>query len=56
MLNILLISKDKVEVLHYFLEYISELDTTVLSELAIYVVSKLIVTFCFKASKVLTAE
>ena len=46
MLNISLISKDKV----------GQPDATVMSELAIYRVGKLIATFCFITCKVLATE
>ena len=56
MFNILLISKDKVVVWHYFLGYLFELDATVMSKLAIYRVQELVATFCFITCKVLVAE
>ena len=49
-------SKDKVGVWHHFLGQLCELDATVMSELAIYRVEKLAVTFCFIMCKVLAAE
>ena len=56
MFNILLISKHKVGVWHHILGYLFEPDMTVMSELAIYGVQKLIAMFCFITCKVLAAE
>ena len=56
MFNISLMSKDKVGVWHHFLGQLCELDATVMSELAIYRVGKLIAMFYFITSNVLAAE
>ena len=41
---------------HLIFRYLFKLDATVMSELAIYRVGKLIVIFCFITCKVLAAE
>ena len=56
MLNISLISKDKVKVSHHFSSCLFELVTTMMSEMAMYGDGKLRATFCFITSKVLAAE
>ena len=56
MLNISFVSKDKGEACHKILGWLFEPDTTVMSELAIYWVGKLIALPCCITCKVLAAE